>query len=85
MVDQDPVTADNTSILRAALKSQFHAALAMLKQAIEQCPDDLWVSRDPTNPFWRLTYHTLYFVHLYIQPQAKSFRPWPTPTNGRAA
>lgn len=69
-------SANATGMLRSALKSQYHAALAMLRQAIEKCPENLWTSRDCTNPFWRLVYHTLYFAHLYIQPSAAAFRPW---------
>jgi len=34
--------ADATRALGSALKSQYHAALAMLRLAIERCPDDLW-------------------------------------------
>lgn len=62
--------------LKDALRSQYHAALAMLRQAIERCPDDLWAGGGHVNPFWRLAYHTLYFVHLYLQPRADTFRPW---------
>ncbi len=78
MVQQEPsVDSTNaTEALRSALKSQYHAALAMLRQAIERCPDDLWSGGDYANPFWRIAYHTLYFVHLYIQPSAAAFRPW---------
>ena len=65
-----------TQVLRSAFKSQFHAALAMLRQAIERCPEDLWSSRDYANPFWRIAYHTLYYTHLHLQPQVSSFRPW---------
>lgn len=67
---------DSTEILRVALKSQYHASLAMLKDAIEQCPDELWASRNYLNPFWRIAYHTLYFTHLYLQPKLETFRPW---------
>ncbi|MFH2035960.1 MAG: hypothetical protein ABIJ45_06120 [Candidatus Zixiibacteriota bacterium] len=63
-------------LLKASLKSQYHAGLAMLKQAIEKCPQDLWVNADYTNPFWRIAYHNLYFVHLYIQPRFEDFKPW---------
>ena len=28
--------------LRLVLKSQYHAALAILGEAIERCPDDVW-------------------------------------------
>ena len=65
--------------LRAALKSQYHAGLAMLKQAIENCPDELWSGAgggDYINPTWRIAYHTLYYVHLYSSRSAESFTPW---------
>lgn len=63
--------------LRAALKSQYHATLAMLKAAITRCPDDLWISRGGhANPYWRIAYHTLYYTHLYLQPNNRVFRPW---------
>ena len=65
-----------TEALRSALKSQYHAALAILRQAIERCPEDLWSSRDYANPFWRIAYHTLYYTHLYLQPHVSAFRPW---------
>ncbi len=62
--------------LRPVLKSQYHAALGMLRLGVERCPEDLWVDRAPTNPFWRIAYHGLYFTHLYLQPNLESFRPW---------
>jgi hypothetical protein len=67
---------DPTEVLRSTLKSQYHATLAMLRQAVERCPDDLWVSRAHANPFWRIAYHALFYTHLYIQPNLESFRPW---------
>lgn len=62
--------------LRAALKSQYHAGLAMLRDAIERCPDDVWSSREHVNAFWQIAYHTLYLTHLYLQPDEAAFRPW---------
>lgn len=62
--------------LRPVLKSQYHAALAMLREAIERCPDDIWSSADHLNAFWQVAYHTLYFTHLYLQPDEAAFRPW---------
>lgn len=65
------------TMLRAALKSQYHAALAMLRDAIRRCPDDLWTNRGGgVTPFWRIAYHTLYYTHLYLQPSNRVFRPW---------
>ncbi len=65
-----------TEQLRFVLKSQYHAALAMLGQSIELCPDELWESDEYTNQFWQLAYHTLYFADLYAQANEAAFRPF---------
>ncbi len=71
------VSNTNTSEeLKSAFKSQYHAMLAMFKSVVEQCPDDLWVSTEYRNPFWRVAYHNLYFLHLYIMPEVKAFVAW---------
>ena len=62
--------------LRTMLKSQYHAGLAMLREAIERCPDDVWESDNHKNAFWQVAYHTLFFTHLYLHPHAGAFRPW---------
>lgn len=62
--------------VRAALKGQYHAALNMLRQAIEQCPDELWNGSDYAIAFWRVAYHTLHATDLYLQPNEAAFRPW---------
>jgi hypothetical protein len=67
---------DSHAALRAALGSQYHAALAMLRDAIERCPEPEWVSDDHRNAFWQIAYHTLFFTHLYLQPSLEAFRPW---------
>ncbi len=62
---------------RTALKRQYHASLAMLRQAIEECPDALWDDDTAFDvPFWRVAYHTLYFTHLYLHPTLDNFQPW---------
>ncbi len=65
-----------TEELRAVLKSQYHATLAMLRETIEGCPDELWFSKEYTNSFWQIAYHSLFFAHLYMQPNEAAFRPW---------
>jgi hypothetical protein len=63
--------------IQAALRSQYHAALKTLREAIEKCPDGMW--NDPADgspPFWRVAYHTLFFAHLYLQPNEEAFTPW---------
>src|SRR5688572_18507228 len=77
MVQTKPATdIIDTETLRSILKSQYHAALAMLRETLERCPDDLWTSTEHRNSFWQIAYHTLFFTHLYIQPNEAAFRPW---------
>jgi hypothetical protein len=69
-------TGSSDDPLRSALKSQYHASLAMLREAVERCPDALWLDEGPKNAFWQVAYHTLFFTHLYLQPRVEAFRPW---------
>jgi hypothetical protein len=62
--------------LRLVLKSQYHAGLAMLREAIERCPDDVWLNTQHHNAFWQIAYHCLFFTHLYLQSDEAAFRPW---------
>jgi hypothetical protein len=57
-------------------RSQYHAALRMMAQVIEACPDDLWLDTAESSPFWRVAYHALFYVHLYLQPTEADFVPW---------
>jgi len=68
--------SNSTVTLRAILKSQYHAALAMLRETLERCSDDVWFSNAHVNSFWQIAYHTLFFAHLYMQPNEAAFRPW---------
>lgn len=65
-----------TEALRATLKSQYRAALAMLRESVELCSDDLWFSKEHENACWQLAYHALFFAHAYLQPVIAAFRPW---------
>jgi hypothetical protein len=62
--------------LQAILKSQYHASLAMLLEAIDACPTLLWTSDEHGNQFWHVAYHTLFYTHLYLQPSEADFVPW---------
>jgi len=60
---------------KAIIQSQYHAALAMLRQAVEKCPNTLWMDTTYLNPAWHIAYHTLYYTSLYLQPRAEDFDP----------
>ena len=62
--------------VKAALKGQYHAALAMLAQAVERCPQPLWTGGDHPSPYWQIAYHALFFTHLYLQSNEVAFRAW---------
>jgi DNA-binding response OmpR family regulator len=51
--------------LRRMLKSQYRAALAMLREAVERCPDALWDDPAHTNRTWQIAYHALFFARYY--------------------
>jgi hypothetical protein len=58
------------------IKSQYHASLEMLRQAVIKCPDSLWRDRAYKNPFWHIAYHALFYTHLYLQASEEDFAPW---------
>jgi hypothetical protein len=61
---------------REAIRSQYHAALEMLRQAIIKCPEALWDNPADKNRFWHVAYHTLFYTHLYLQHTREQFKPW---------
>jgi hypothetical protein len=70
------------SALKPILKSQYHATMKMLLQAIERCPEALWLSDEHPNYFWHVAYNTLVVTHCYLQPNIEAFRPWPKHREG---
>ncbi len=62
--------------LHDALKSQYHASLAMLREAIDACPAELWTDGSYVNQFWQVAYHTLFYTHLYLEPSESTFVAW---------
>jgi hypothetical protein len=37
----------------------------------------VWHDAAPSNQFWHIAYHALFYTHLYLQPQEADFTPWP--------
>ena len=68
--------------LQAAISQQFGAAMDMLENALQACPDPLWRVRlwdDPELPqsaeFWYILYHTLFWLDLYLSGSVEGFMP----------
>jgi hypothetical protein len=62
--------------IKQTIQSQYLASLAMLKEAILKCPETIWDDPQDKFKFWSKAYHTLYYVHLYLQNAEKDFVPW---------
>jgi len=69
--------------IQGALKRQHHAALAMLRQSITDCPDEVWVSGEHPRNFWRIAFHAAAFAHLYLYPSLDKWEKWPLWTRDR--
>jgi hypothetical protein len=66
--------------LRPILWSQFGAAIDMLENALNACPEELWSDRSQRPEFWYVVYHTLFWLDLYSSDSREGFAP-PTPFN----
>jgi hypothetical protein len=62
--------------IHRAIQSQYLSALAMLRQAIVKCPEDMWDAPQDKDKSWFKAYHALYYAHLYLQPTRKEFVRW---------
>ena len=62
--------------VKETIRSQYYAALEMLKQAVEACPEALWDDPQYESPFWHIAYHALFYTHLYLQNSGQEFVPW---------
>ena len=61
---------------KQVIRSQYLAALEMLKQAVEKCPESLWNVPEDRNKFWHVAYHAIFYTHLYLQDTEKDFQAW---------
>jgi len=63
---------------RRILWEQFGAAIDMLENAIVACPEGLWLGREQGPEPWRMAYHTLFWLDVYLAGSLDGFAP-PTP------
>lgn len=60
---------------RTILWQQFGAAIEMLEDALVACPEELWSDRTQEPEFWYLTYHTLFWLDVYLSDSDVGFAP----------
>src|SRR6185436_15746837 len=63
--------------VKDAVWRQFGAAIDMLANAIDACPEGLWSDTSRTPPYWYVVYHTLFFLDFYLADGADDFQPPP--------
>lgn len=61
--------------IKTILTGQYGGTLKMLENAIEACPDDLWLENVGLTPYWANAFHTLFFTDLYINGTLEGFGP----------
>jgi uncharacterized damage-inducible protein DinB len=66
---------DNT--FKTTIWQQFGAAIDMLENAMNACPDELWSDRTREPQFWYVAYHILFWLDLYLSDTAEEFAPPP--------
>ena len=54
---------------------QFGAAIDMLGNAVDACPDELWSDRSKQPEFWYVVYHALFWLDFYLSGTAEGFAP----------
>ena len=64
-------------LVRESLRKQMRAALAMLRESIELCPETLWTDSRYLSQCWQVAYHALFFAHCYSAESADAFERWP--------
>jgi len=69
--------------LKTSIWQQFGAAIDFLAETVSACPDALWRAALWQTPnkkpefaqFWYVTYHTLFWLHLYLTGAEEGFVP----------
>lgn len=57
------------------LESQYLAALKALRATTQQCPAKFWTDATTGAPFWRVTYHTLWYTAFYLNQDPEPTEP----------
>jgi hypothetical protein len=64
-------------LFKEILWSQFGAAIDMLENAMQACPNQHWGKRIHHTEFWYITFHTLWWLDLYLSDSVEEYTPQP--------
>jgi hypothetical protein len=60
---------------RKAVRSQYLAALKMLREAVSKCPEDIWDAEQDQDRVWFKAQHALYWTQRYLRSTDRRFVP----------
>lgn len=69
--------ASDFAEIRSLVWNQFGASIDMLEAAIAACPDEAWGASTDFHEFWRIAFHTLFWLDLYSTGSEDGFVPPP--------
>jgi hypothetical protein len=61
--------------IQTILWHQFGAAIQMLENAIDHCPEEIWSDQTREPQFWYLAFHTLFWLDCYLSESPEGFAP----------
>ncbi len=61
--------------LKTIIWRQFGAAIDMLENAMQACPEAVWGDRSLRPEFWYTAFHTLFYLDLYLSESDAGFSP----------
>jgi hypothetical protein len=62
-----------TEFVGTILRSQYEAALAMLKSCVASCGDEHYEGQVARDTFRTIAYHTLFWTDYYLSPGEQAF------------
>ncbi len=65
----------DTKFFKEILWLQFGAAIDMVENAMLACPEKLWSDSSKKPEFWYITFHTLWWLDLYLSNSVEQFTP----------
>ena len=55
--------------------NQFGASVDTLENAINHCPDNIWIDNTEFHQIWYMASHTLFWLDYYLSEDKKNFHP----------
>ncbi|MFW9993768.1 MAG: DinB family protein [Candidatus Odinarchaeota archaeon] len=69
---------ETNRIILNSIREQYGATFKMLENVINKCPDSFWNDSKNGPPFYKIVYHTMFFIDLYLsrtKEERTSFTP----------